>query len=1007
VCTVRLSPLSRLPCSCRVSACCGPRIAGSHSDVTDITSPPPSPIATTYLSTAQILSQSLLNYSKQFKAAHINAESLRGHLDEVSEIFKPQQFDVVTISESWLKPSIRSSEVTLPGYQLFRTDRINKNCGGVAAYVKEGMKAKLLYSTPSEYSARPEFMFIEILLSGSDALLLCVCYRPPKVGHLTDLEDVLLQLMPNYCHVLIMGDFNTDLTKPDKCECKQLTTMFESCGLSILPLQPTHHTADSATLLDLIIVSDKSDITKYGQLPVPAISRHDLIYCVVSVKVPKPKVKYITYRDFKNMDEIAFLTDINQVPWHNIFDLTSVDDMVNMFNTFVSNLYNQHAPIVTKRITKRSPVPWMTKDILSLMAHRDYLFRKARKSGDVVTMNSYRQLRNRVKQLLRNSKLRYTRSLFSNNKQTSSAMWRKLKSLGFGKQQNSIAIPVPINDLNTFFTSFFQSSNNKYVEDYRHHLLQTPVNTNIVRFYFKPVISSDVLKAIRRIQSNATGSDNIPISLVKKILFAVLPIVTLIYNTSLRSGVFPSQWKSAIICPINKTPAPKTCQDYRPISILPALSKGLERIVHHQISEFLKNNDLLNIYQSGFRPNHSTETALLRVADDIRLAMDNRQGTILTLFDFSKAFDSVNHSLLLAKLRAIGFSNEVLTWLGSYLADRRQCVRVGSVLSTWEAVTCGVPQGSILGPLLFSLYVNDIYTEIKICKFHMYADDLQIYTYFTPANVNTAVEIMNSDITNIVEWTKKHGLKLNPTKTQPIVISYNRLRTCINMNDIHHITVDGVELPYYDKVKNLGITFNNTLTWTETVVDKCNKVFAAIHSLKKLQNFLPLHIKLLLVRTLIFPHFTYCSSVINDMTVALSDRLQRSQNYCVRYVYNLKRDDHVTPFYIRSQMNKLIDSRKIKILSLTHLILKTGYPKYFAENLTFLSEVSVRNSRTGSSILRMPLHRTTVYGKSFVVTACRLWNSLPLPIRSIENRARFVASLKQYYWERMSEAVAV
>jgi hypothetical protein len=250
---------------------------------------PPSPSLQAPLSTADCLTRSLSPYHKRLKAAHVNAQSLRAHIDEVREIFHPTLFDLIGVSESWLKPSIHSNEVFLPGYVLQRNDRIGRQGGGVAVYIREDLKFKILSSSPAEYLGGPEFLLIEISLSGADALLLGVCYRPPRSGHLLGFENALLNELVRYSHVLIMGDFNTDLLPTTQnYEYRQLTTMFDSCNLTVLPLEPTHHTADSDTFLDLLVVSNRHDIIHHGQLPVPAISKHDLIYCVYSIKLPKP-----------------------------------------------------------------------------------------------------------------------------------------------------------------------------------------------------------------------------------------------------------------------------------------------------------------------------------------------------------------------------------------------------------------------------------------------------------------------------------------------------------------------------------------------------------------------------------------------------------------------------------------------------------------------------------------------------------------------------------------------
>lgn len=244
-----------------------------HSDGcgTGTTPPPPS--------TADILSARIASYPKHLKIAHINSQSLIGNIDEVRSIFSHQTVDLIGISETWLKPTVLSHEVALPGFKLLRNDRTNKRGGGVGIYVRNGLKCNTLFTSPSEYAAKPEFMLVEVLFTGVERLLLGICYRPPRIGHLIEFENALLRYMPAYTRVFVMGDLNTGLlmTNPNH-DYNQLTTMFDSCNLTILPLAATHHTATSHTLLDLMVVSDPSEVLLHGQLPVPGVSHHDLIY---------------------------------------------------------------------------------------------------------------------------------------------------------------------------------------------------------------------------------------------------------------------------------------------------------------------------------------------------------------------------------------------------------------------------------------------------------------------------------------------------------------------------------------------------------------------------------------------------------------------------------------------------------------------------------------------------------------------------------------------------------
>lgn len=245
-------------------------------------------------STAHILKQRLCCYPHNLKVVHINAQSLRRHIDQIWMIFQSQNIDLIAISETWLKPNVQSKEVAMPGYKLLRNDRLHKNGGGVAVYVRAGLKNKLLYMSPSGYSNKPEFMFIEIRLSNSDTLLFGVCYRPPNTEVFVEFEKTLLHLLSGYSNALIMGDFNADLQdKKLDLNRNQVPVMFTCCNMTILPLKPTHHLAGSHSLIDLIAVTDPRHVVHHGQLPIPNVSWHDLIYCVIGLKSTLPSKKCI------------------------------------------------------------------------------------------------------------------------------------------------------------------------------------------------------------------------------------------------------------------------------------------------------------------------------------------------------------------------------------------------------------------------------------------------------------------------------------------------------------------------------------------------------------------------------------------------------------------------------------------------------------------------------------------------------------------------------------------
>ncbi|KMQ83934.1 rna-directed dna polymerase from mobile element jockey-like protein [Lasius niger] len=327
---------------------------------------------------------------------------------------------------------------------------------------------------------------------------------------------------------------------------------------------------------------------------------------------------------------------------------------------------------------------------------------------------------------------------------------------------------------------------------------------------------------------------------LKMIIDSVLPILEHIFNYSLSNGVFPAGWKSALICPVPKVKNPTLAQHYRPISILPVLSKALERVVCEQIRDYLEDSALLDPCQFAYRSNHSTQTCLIKMLDDIR-----------------------------QKLKALNFSDSVLHWIFSYLTGKTQRVRdgVAGMISSSTPVSTGVPQGSVLGPLFFTLYLSDFSHVLTHCKYNFYADDLQIYYHCKPRELARAVQCVNEDIESVICWATTNKLVLNADKTQAIIFGTARYISTLELRSLSNIRVGATPIQYTTSVKYLGVIVANNLSWEKQMASTTGRIRSVLYRLKLCRHLFPANLRLRLITSLILPYG--CSKLMQDVTISL------------------------------------------------------------------------------------------------------------------------------------------
>ncbi|KAI5739250.1 hypothetical protein M8J77_016864 [Diaphorina citri] len=939
-------------------------------------------------------------FPKCFKAVHFNAQSLRPHLHEIRSIIDEVELHAILISESWLKPALASSIVDIPGYTLLRNDRVSRRGGGVAMYLRDDLSHKIVSCSSPSPTHCLEYLAVEINLR-SIKVLAVVVYRPPEANDLSVLDDFLAHHITLYQHLIVMSDMNVNVLNTTSHLTCRLNEILSTYNVSILPSGPTHHSLHTATStqIDLTLTVQTERVKLYKQHSAPGISRHDMLCLAYSIKVPKYPVKYVRYRDLGRLNEDTLSEYLDSVDWNPLMsDGDSVDQAVEIFTELLLGVFDQVSPVVEKRVT-RPPVPWMTPAIKSSMAVRDKLWTKYKRTRLPQDRVAFTAQKNATNYLVRRAQRRFS---FSILRGSSKSTWRKLNYLGIGNLKSSPPVTFTLDELNDYFTSVVPNPcprlKREVLLELRNNVSRPDIPPD-VSFSFEEVSERTVSSAILSIKSKARGCDEVDIIMLKMSLPHILPVITRVFNDSLSSGVFPSGWRSAEVIPLNKVVSPSSCGDFRPVAILPVLSKALEKVAVSQIQQYMETFNLLDPFQSGFRRQHSTTTALVKVTDDIRLALNARKLTILALLDMSKAFDSVDFDVLLEMLRRLKFTTSALSWIDSYLRGRRQRVKQQNQFSEWKNINSGVPQGSVAGPLLFAIYISGIQRVFQHCKYHIYADDIQIYIHCLPGDLADAIDMMNEDLNRFHEWASKLLLTPNPSKSKALVIASQRFRTAnIPSLSVPPILLNGAVIPIVNVAKNLGVMVDDTLSWKEHVKHVRKKVFYCLYTLGKFRGIFPMELKRKLVECLVFPHFDYCDQVYGGLSGELAQSLQVAQNACVRYVCNLRRYDHVSDFYTQLKWLSLEKRRNVHDLTLLFKILTTQMPHYLHEVFQYLSDLGHYPTRSQNTrALEIPLHRTLAYSNSFHIRAARLWNNLPVDIRNTLSTDGFKVLVKEFF----------
>ena len=517
--------------------------------------------------------------------------------------------------------------------------------------------------------------------------------------------------------------------------------------------------------------------------------------------------------------------------------------------------------------------------------------------------------------------------------------------------------------------------------------------------HFQHVSEEFVKSIILKAPKKHCKLDPLPFKLFYECLDVMLPYITNLINDSLLNGIVPLCFKNAIVHPLLKkcNLDPNVLNNYRPVSNLPFLSKILEKVVLAQFDDHLERNCLKEIYQSAYKSQHSTETALLKVTTDLLNATDTGHVSILAMLDLSAAFDTLDHGLLLERLkRSYGIRDTVLDWFSSYLSFRQQSVVVKDEQSVASDLKFGVPQGSVLGPILFSLYAQPL-SKILVkhgFSYHLYADDSQIYKSFKLEDLNAVIDSLDNCLTEISSWMSANKLKLNGEKTEVMLVGTHFKTQSITLPSIH---LADSEIKPSSCVRNLGVVLDSNLLMGRHVSSVRKSCYLQLRRISHIRPYLTREATSKLVCSFVTPRLDYCNSILTALPSNQLDKIQQIQNNAARLVTKTSRRAHITP--ILKELHWLpIRARIIyKICSIVFQCLNNpAYPSYLKDLLAPYKPSRVLRSSDKNLLVNPKFYSKTYGERSFSIQAPKLWNELPDSLKSSKSTAAFRSNLKTH-----------
>lgn len=875
------------------------------------------------------ITETLLPSQYNFKILNFNIRSIEKNFNNFLASITSSNitYDAIILTECRIDSN--SIIPQIPGYFTYNTvKQINQN-SGIVVYIKDLWSAS---ATEPQFK-EADCLVIDIL----NVITIVAIYRSPSFKNIDCFLEDLVQQIGKYnsnSPLVVTGDININIlpTEDGSLSDKAIEYMciLAEYGLSPAITKPTR----IKTCLDHIFVRCSSP--PVGIVCGTGITDHAVTITGICLNnnVPKQQTRTIKKRNYDKIRQ-----ELLSVDWSEIITETDVDRAVSAFTRQLISVIEKHTHIVTISRSMFCIKPWITPGLMRCIRHRDQLHKKCRdKPNEDIQTLIYKRYRNFCNNLLRKLKHQHEMNELNESKGNSKKLWTAIKTichLNIKKQEPTELLSCQalnpqesIDQCNKYFATVGQKQANVLLQEMGTNentlssLIHADTSAQPSSFFAHPTDPAEVERLIMQLhEGKASGIDDISSALIKKIKDSIIVPLTAIFNISLATGIFPYAWKLAVISPIHKCGLKTSPENYRPISLLVIFSKLLEKLMSRRLIIFLESRGLISSKQFGFRQGKSTEDAVTLLTSTVSSLLDRHMNCIGVFLDLSKAFDTVSIPILLNKLTSIGIRGTPLSWFKSYLTDRRQCLRIGKYLSSEQPVLFGVPQGSILGPTLFLLYINDIHDSLTVPNTEIicYADDTVILFYGN--DWNSVFSHTEHGLAQVAQWLQRNLLTLNVKKTNYLCFHMTQASAPPISPDIKiHSCSDATEscncasISRVQYIRYLGVIVDQNLNFKHHISNLTGKLRRTISIFRNLR-------KVADIRTLRMVYFALCHSLLQYCILSWGNSaktslilVERAHRFVLKTMLNKPYRFSTTKLYEEAQ---LLSVRKSYILKAT------------------------------------------------------------------------------------------